>query len=215
MKERGIFITLEGGEGSGKSTQAERLTAYLKELGYETVRTQEPGGTQIGDQIRQILLNPASRGMSAYTELFLFLASRAQLVEDVIKPALAENKTVICDRYIDSSIAYQGYGRELDLNLVWELNKIATGGLLPDLTLYFDMLAESGLARKAKNSSSPLDRLELEEISFHQRVRKGYLELVRAYPERIKLIPVEVDPEHTFLLVKQEVDKLLQKIKRN
>lgn len=215
MKERGIFITLEGGEGSGKSTQAERLTAYLKELGYETVRTQEPGGTPIGDQIRRILLNPASRGMCAYTELFLFLASRAQLVEDVIKPALAENKTVICDRYIDSSIAYQGYGRELDLNLVWELNKIATGGLLPDLTLYFDMLAESGLARKAKNSSSPLDRLELEDISFHHRVRKGYLELVRAYPERIKLIPVEVDPEHTFLLVKQEVDKLLQKVKKN
>lgn len=174
-KTRGKFITLEGPEGAGKSTQAKLLSNYLKDNGYPAVWTREPGGVSIAEQLREMLLNPDSK-IYPRAELLIYAAGRAQHTEELINPALEDQKYVICERYIHASLAYQGYGRELDLGLIRKLNDIATGGRNPDITFIFDIDASKGLQR-TKDSGTKLDRLESENIKFHRRVREGYLNL--------------------------------------
>jgi len=178
-----MFLTLEGMEGCGKSTQAARLG---ERLGAGVLVTQEPGGTELGRQIRQILLDPRHSQMAAATELLLYFADRAQHVQEVILPALAAGRSVISDRYVDSSIAYQGYGRGLPLELLNAVARLATGGLRPDATFFLDVPIEAGLARASRRG--PHDRLEAEALEFHRRVRDGYFEMMAKDPARWVLI---------------------------
>lgn len=178
-----MFITLEGPDGSGKTTQAHLLVEWLEERDYPVVLTREPGGTDIGDQIRAVLHDPENAAMDPRTEILLYSADRAQHVAQVIRPALTEGKIVISDRYADSTIAYQGYGRQLDLEMLRTLTLFATGGLTPDLTIYFDILPEEGLQRRLQNKEE-WNRLDGETLAFHRRVRAGYLEMIRQDPAR-------------------------------
>ena len=178
-----MFITFEGPDGSGKTTQVRQLADWLRERGHDVVLTREPGGTDIGDQIRAVLHDPANGAMDARTEILLYSASRAQHVTQRILPALAANKIVVSDRYADSTLAYQGYGRGLDLEALRRITRFATGGLTPDLTLYLDITPEQGLQRRQVGGDE-WNRLDAEAIDFHQRARAGYLELVRQEPER-------------------------------
>ncbi|MEW6686695.1 MAG: dTMP kinase [Candidatus Edwardsbacteria bacterium] len=183
-EKKGLFITFEGIEGSGKTTQAKRLFYFLKRQGLSCVFTREPGGGKISEKIRRILLEPQNSQMCALTELFLYEASRAQHVQDIIRPALKTGKIVLCDRFADASLAYQGKGRGLNLNLIKELNQLAMNGLKPDLTFLIDLPAEKGLRR----INHKKDRIEREKEKFHQRVRLGYLRLAKQEPERIKVL---------------------------
>ena len=186
-----LFITLEGIEGSGKSTQIRRLGEYLTKQGLPVLLTREPGGCAIADAVRAILLDPKNQAMTARTELLLYAAARSQHVEQVILPALNAGTTVLCDRFVDATTAYQGGGRGLDVTLVAQLNTIATGGLQPDLTLLLDFAAEEGLsrARHRNQHDNLLDegRFELEELDFHRRVRQHYLELAKR-EERFRVV---------------------------
>jgi len=177
-----MFITLEGPDGSGKSTQINPLADFLKGQGYHVLITREPGGTEIGDQVRLILSDLKNTGMNPRTETLLFLAARAQLVHQVIKPHLKDGYIVLCDRYADSTMAYQGYGHQNDLEQIKILINFATGGLKPDLTLLLDMDVEEGLKRKAEGSE--WNRLDAYSLEFHQRVRQGYHKLAASEPER-------------------------------
>jgi dTMP kinase len=185
----GLFISFEGGDGSGKSTQIALLAARLCRLGHDVRTFREPGGVAPGDageRIREVLLDPAHTGLDVRAELLLYEASRAQLVATHYRPALAEGAIVLCDRYADSSVAYQGYGRAvLPVEEVHELNRIATGGLVPDLTLLLDVDAAAGLAQATAGGA---DRLERAGAEFHERVRAGYLALAAAEPSRVKVI---------------------------
>lgn len=176
-----LFITFEGPEGSGKTTQLRLLEAWLRGRGYDVLATREPGGTAISEAIRTILLDPAHTEMRPETEILLFSAARAQIVAQVIRPHLARGGIVLCDRYADSTLAYQGYGRGLDLDILRAITAFATGGLLPHLTIYLDIPIEIGLQRKAIQE---WNRLEAQTRAFHQRVRQGYLEMAAAEPER-------------------------------
>ena len=177
-----FFITFEGPEGSGKTVQSQALYEHLRERGLSVCLTREPGGTAIGDQIRQVLLSPENAEMLPSTEILLFSASRAQLVGQVIRPLLEQGTIVICDRYADSTLAYQGYGHGLDLDLLRAITRFATGGLRPDLIIYLDMDVEEGLRRKRETAE--WNRLDRKEIAFHQRVRRGYREMMAAEPQR-------------------------------
>ncbi len=181
----GLFITFEGPEGSGKSTQARRLVAWLREQGADVLATREPGGTPIGDRIRQILLSPETVGLTAEAEVLLFSASRAQLVREVIRPHLDRGGVVVCDRYADSTYAYQGFGRGLDMRALEEITRFATGGLVPDLTFLLDVPVGEGLARKRNGEGEDdWNRMEQEVLAYHERVRRGYLELASRDPDR-------------------------------
>lgn len=184
------FITFEGIEGSGKTTQIQRLLAWLSQFSKPVLHTREPGGTPIGDAIREILLDPAHTDMSAETEILLFSAARAQIVQQVIRPHLQQGWVVICDRFYDSTLAYQGYGLGKSLEVLQAITTFATGGLKPDLTFYLDISAEAGLQRKAQTPEE-WNRMEAKELSFHQRVREGYLALAAAEPERWVVISAE------------------------
>ncbi len=188
-----MFITFEGPDGSGKSTQLRMLASALREEGREIVTTREPGGTEIGDQIRAVIMNMKNKAMDPRTELLLFNASRAQLVEELIRPSLAAGKVILCDRYADSTMAYQGYGHGLDKDELRRLLNFATGGLKPDLTLLFDISAEAGLKRRLSNHDE-WNRMDDYALQFHERVRGGFLELAAADPERWVVIDADRDP---------------------
>jgi dTMP kinase len=183
-----LFITFEGGEGSGKSSALKLLDERLRREGYETVLTREPGGTPIAEQIRNVILDKANTKMDARTEALLYAASRRQHLVEKVWPALKEGKLVLCDRYLDSSLAYQGGARGLGIDNVLNVNLFATEGTYPDLTLLFDIEPEIGLARIASNASREVNRLDLEKIEFHRGVRKTFLELAARYPDRYVII---------------------------
>jgi dTMP kinase len=197
----GKFITLEGCDGSGKTTQVALLKEKLRELQLPCIVTREPGGTAISEQVRQIILDEANKAMIWQTEALLYAASRAQLVGELIVPSLNEGVHVICDRYIDSTLAYQGYGRGLELDQLVVINNYATGGLKPHLTLLLDINPEITLKRLAQKKA---DRLEGEKIQFHQRVREGYLKLAQKEPERFAVIDAarSVEEIHREVLAK-------------
>jgi len=206
MGQRGFFITFEGGEGSGKTTQCKRLSIDLEKAGYGVLLTHEPGGTPISEQIRGILLNREHREMVSTTELLLFAAARAQHVSERIVPALDEGRIVISARFADSMVAYQGYARGLELELIHHLNRIATQGLTPDLTIVLDLPVEIGLER-ARQSRESMDRMESERIEFHKRLRDGFLTIACQEPDRIKVIDVQVNPDRVYEQIKAEVDR--------
>lgn len=183
----GIFITLEGGEGSGKTTQARRLCAYLTAQGLNVLRTREPGGTLLAERVRTILLNHSKETVAPETEALLILAARRQHVDHVIKPALAQGKTVVCDRFSDSTMAYQGYGRGLDLRTLHTMNDWATGKLVPHLTLVFDVPVPVGLQRR-RGQGTTQNRLDQEAERFHKKVRAGFHALAKREPQRIMVI---------------------------
>jgi dTMP kinase len=182
-----LFITFEGPDGAGKSTQIDLVARHLRQLGYEVFYTREPGGTAIGDQIREILHDVNNTEMTARAEILLYSASRAQLVQEVILPRLAQGQVVLCDRYADSTYAYQGYGRQLDFDSLRLITRFATQALQPDLTIFLDLEVEEGLRRKSAASATgqgEWNRMDQLELAFHQRVRAGYLEMAAAEPER-------------------------------
>ncbi len=183
---KGIFVSFEGIEGTGKSTQARLLSEYLTGKGLRVIKTEEPGGTRISLKIREILLSLDSRGMDHVTELLLYNASRSQHIKEVIMPALERGDVVITDRFSDSTVAYQGYGRDIDLKLIDSLDKISTGGLKPDITILLDIDVETGLRRNKEINKN--DRLEQEDIVFHQKVRSGFIKIAEREPERVKMI---------------------------
>jgi len=189
-----MFITLEGPEGSGKTSQIPALAEFLRQTGYEAVVTREPGGTVVGDQIREVLMNLKNVSIVPRTEILLFLAARAQHVEDVIRPSLEAGKIVLCDRFGDSTLAYQGYGHETNLDTLRMLLDFSTGGLKPDLTLLLDVPVKAGLARKRDNDTE-WNRLDAYEEAFHQRVRFGYFALAEAEPERWHIIDATKEKE--------------------
>lgn len=195
---KGIFITLEGGEGSGKTTMITRLSDYLKEKNIPYLVTREPGGIEIAEKIRSIILDPDHTAMDARTEALLYAAARRQhLVEKVI-PALEEGLVVLCDRFVDSSLAYQGYARGIGLEEIRSINLFATEDITPDITIYFDIDPEVGLARIAANQEREINRLDLENRLFHDKVRAGYFKLVESEPERIKVIDASLSPDEVF-----------------
>ena len=194
-----LFITFEGPDGSGKTTQAQLLYEYLQERGYPVFLTREPGGTGIGDQIREVLHSLENTEMLPQTEILLYSASRAQLVGQIIRPHLARGEIVLCDRYADSTLAYQGYGHGLDLQVLRVITAFATSGLKPDLTIYLDIDVEEGLRRKLaahQTGEAEWNRMDQQETAFHRRVRQGYLQMAAAEPERWVVIegtqPVDV-----------------------
>jgi len=209
-----VFITFEGPDGSGKTTQARLLAEWLREQGYEVVLTREPGGTDIGDQIRAVLHDPCHTAMDARTEILLYSASRAQHVAQRIRPALAASKLVISDRYADSTLAYQGHGRELDLETLRTITTFATGGLTPDLTLYLDITPQEGLQRRQLGGDE-WNRLDAETLEFHQQARAGYLELVKQEPERWVVINAARSVEEVQAEVRTLVRARLSHVKRN
>ena len=189
----GLFVTFEGGEGSGKSTQVTRLAERLRSGGFDPLVTREPGGTPLAEGIRTLLLDPA-RVPGALTEALLMLAARSDLVSTTLRPALTAGRVVLCDRFGDSTMAYQGGGRGLDAEQLAAWNRAATGGLVPDLTLLFDVPPELGLARRARAAGTP-NRLDLESEAFHARVRARYLELARAEPRRFVVLDAARDAD--------------------
>ena len=202
--KKGLFITFEGADGCGKTTQMKLLAEYLKNNGKNVVLTREPGSKGLGEKVREILLNYEGR-VSDRCESFLFLADRAQNIDIIVNPAVDEGKIVLCDRHIDSTVAYQGYGRGLDIDRIKMLNNIATNGRKPDLTIVFDIDVETSMQRVGKNK----DRMESAGIEFHNRVREGYLKIAKEEPERIKVVNSIQTVNDVFEEVKKIVNKYL------
>lgn len=202
-----LFITFEGPDGSGKTTHARLLAEYLRARGYAIVLTREPGGTAIGEQVREVILSTRNQTMRNETEVLLFSAARAQIVAEVIRPALATGKIVVCDRYADSTLAYQGYGLGLDLDVLRAITRFATGGLVPDLTFFVDVPAEVGLARRQRGETNRLDQ---KAVEYHTRVRYGYWELVRAEPQRF----IAIDGTRAIDTVQNDIRTHIERILR-
>ncbi|MBI5452292.1 dTMP kinase [Candidatus Gottesmanbacteria bacterium] len=204
---KGFLITFEGIEGSGKSTQASLLASHLKEKGYEIVVTREPGGTRIGELIRNITHGRENVDLTAVTEAYLMAASRAQLVREIIRPALGNGKIVIVDRFLDSSLAYQGYGRELGEETIWHLNHLAIDNVKPDLTILLDVSPDIGFARR--NGTDKIDRLDLQQKDFYERVYNGYKKLAEKYKDRYFVVdsskPIEEVAEKIWKEVKKRI----------
>lgn len=193
-----MFITLEGIEGSGKTTQVKAITRYLATAGFDCLTTREPGGTPIGSQIRSVLLNPDNGALAPTAEMLLYVADRVQHLETVIRPALAAGKVVVCDRYFDATLVYQGYARGLDRDMIYQLHQLACKGLMPDYTLLLDLTPETGLGRawsriQSDEAHARESRFETEALAFHQRVRDGYLDLARKEPQRFAIIDAAGD----------------------
>lgn len=204
---RGRFITFEGGEGSGKTSVIESLSVYLKEQGFDVLVTREPGGINIAEQIRQVLLNKDNVEMDQLTEAYLFAASRRQHLIEKVVPALEAGKIVLCDRFVDSSVVYQGYAREIGMDLVEHINEIVVNGYMPHLTLFFDVLPETGMKRIMENLRK-VNRLDLEEQRFHQKVYEGYHMLAKKH-DRIQVINGELSKEEVFEEAKNVVEQFL------
>lgn len=203
MKKKGLFITLEGPDGGGKTTQAHKLVDWFRLYGRQVVLTREPGGTDAAEQIRELVLDPAY-AVSAQTETLLHLAARADHVDKVIRPALAEGKVVLCDRFSDSTLVYQGILRHMDLTQLRKLNDFSTGGLRPDVTILLD--GDPRVLLKRRNDRGVVDKFELQGLEFHDAVRAGYLQLAKEEPERILVIDAAWDPE----VVMEEIIKKLE-----
>ena len=206
-----MFITIEGIEGSGKTVQIEFIKNFFEKIGKEVVITKEPGGSQIGSEIRKILLNPKNKNLNYLSELLLYSADRAQHIEEIISPALQKNKTVICDRFFDSTTVYQGFVRGLDIKLIENLHKIVLGNIKPDLTLLFDLPAEIGLKRaksQIESGEREIDesRFENELLNFHKKVREGYLQIARKENKRFSII----DTSKSIEEVKKNIEQILK-----
>jgi len=210
----GFFITFEGIDFCGKTTQARRLDFYLRRKGYNVLLVREPGGDRIAERIRRILLSKKNSEMTALTELLLYEAARSQLTERVILPALKEGKVVVCDRYSDSSLAYQGYGRDLNKKMIKHLNFISTSGLLPDVTILIDVPVETSFKRRKKEKRKK-DRLEKERFEFHLRIREGYLTIARQNRKRIKVVDGTENIDRTWQKVRKVVDSFLSEANRS
>jgi dTMP kinase len=210
----GNFITFEGIEGSGKSTQIRLLLEHLKGRGVDVRMTREPGGTIIGEKVRGILLDPSTRGLIPRAELFLYAAARLQHIDEIIQPALDEGKVVLCDRFTDATVAYQGYARGIPLNEVKVVNSLVTVDLRPDLTILLDLPVEMGLTRARErnlsDASSATSRFEEEDLVFHQRVREGYLEIAASERNRVKIIPADQPVEKVARQVQKVVARHLK-----
>jgi dTMP kinase len=202
--KKGFFISLEGGEGAGKSTQNKRVVEWLSKQGSTVVETREPGGTFVSEQIRRVLLDTRNAGLNATAELLMMFAARSQLVQEVILPALAEGKVIVCDRFADASYAYQGGGRQLGAETVAVIEKLVLKDLQPDLTLLFDVPVELGMKRVAGRGEA--DRFEIESIRFFERVRNAYLERAMANPHRFRIIDASQDEDQVW----QQVKTILQ-----
>lgn len=203
-----MLITFEGVEGSGKTTQVELLYNYLKDKGYKAVKTREPGGTVFGEALRKVFLQPDIQ-VFPLSELLVFMAMRAQHVEEIIGPALQEGKIVLCDRFVDATYAYQGYGRGIDLGIIETLNRLVTKGVRPNLTILLDCKVEEGFKRKAEYDSS-MDRFEKEDLSFHKRVKKSYVKLSKEDPKRFFIVNGGAGIEEMHKKIRDKVEKLLK-----
>ena len=212
MTRRGKFITLEGPEGSGKSTHARTLVARMAQEGFSVIAAREPGGTRVGEAIRKLLQQDAGdEPLGSEGELFLFMASRAQLVQQVILPALEKGIHVVCDRFADSTCAYQGYGRGVDLDRILMINDLAVQGLMPDVTLLLDIPVAVGFERlqvRNADTNAQKDRIERETLAFHERVREGYLDLARRWPDRIR----RIDTSGEFVEVNDELWRVVKRV---
>ncbi|WP_339322851.1 dTMP kinase [Paenibacillus sp. FSL W8-0194] len=205
-KSKGIFVTLEGGEGSGKTTVIAKLKDYLEKRFVPYIVTREPGGIEIAEKIREIILNPSHTAMDSRTEALLYAAARSQHLAEKVEPALAEGKLVLCDRFVDSSLVYQGYARGIGMDEVWAINQFAIHDRMPQLTFYLDIEPEAGLARIAASRDREVNRLDLEDLSFHHKVREGYLKLAERFQDRI----VVIDASQTVENVEQEIIRSLE-----
>jgi dTMP kinase len=200
-----MLITFEGVEGAGKSTQVDLLQTYLTNKGYSVLKTREPGGTLFGEELRRVFLQP-HLSVSPLAELLVFVAMRAQHVEEVIMPALQERKIVLCDRFVDATYAYQGYGRGIDLGIIETLNRLATKGVRPNLTVLLNLTAAAGLKRK----SGPTDRFEKESVAFHRRIQKAYLKLAKEDSRRFFIVDAGGSVDDLHRHIREEVERLLE-----
>ena len=205
---RGIFISMEGPDGSGKSTQLELIKKYLEEKGYEIIITREPGGTRISEAVREIILNKEYTEMGYMTEALLYASARAQLVTEVIKPAIESGKAVISDRFVDSSAVYQGMARGLGVENVYKINEFAIQGMMPDLTIHLDLPAKVGIGRK--KDQKELDRMEMEALDFHEKVAEGYRKLASLAPDRIYTIDATQSVETINKLIIDKIESILK-----
>lgn len=207
---KGKFITFEGSEGCGKSTQSKLLCSYLRSKGQRVLFLREPGATPVSEKIRDVLLDKKNDSMSSGCEMLMYMAARAQIVEESIKPALKAGMIVVCDRFLDSTIAYQGYGLGMDIALIKKIGAFATQGVKPDLTILLDVPLKKGL----KHRDGRKDRIELRSLKYHARVRRGYFELAKAEPARIKVVKIQQDLNQTQDNIRLLVDKLLCHLQR-
>ncbi|MBG9446549.1 dTMP kinase [Cytobacillus firmus] len=207
--KKGKFITVEGPEGAGKTTIIDMLATNLAEEGYQVLQTREPGGIEIAEQIRSVILDKKNTKMDPRTEALLYAAARRQHLAEKVKPALDEGYIILCDRFIDSSLAYQGYARGLGIEEVYSINSFAIEGMMPELTLYFDIDPEAGLDRINQHKGREVNRLDLEKLDFHHKVREGYLKLMELYPERIFKIDASKPLEEVY---QQAESKLKERI---
>jgi len=200
---KGKFITFEGSEGCGKSTQSKLLCTYLRSRGCKVTFLREPGATRISEKIRDILLDPANKSISAACEMLLYMAARSQIVEEIIKPALKKGRIVVCDRYLDSTLAYQGYGLGVKIKLIKDVGRFVTQGIMPDLTILLDVAVKKGLRYRHNHK----DRIEQRSLAYHHRVRQGYFKLAAKQPQRIKIVKVDKDIRVTQNRIRKLVDK--------
>ncbi|MBT2637414.1 MULTISPECIES: dTMP kinase [unclassified Bacillus (in: firmicutes)] len=207
--EKGIFITIEGPDGSGKTTILQMLAQNLEKEGYAVVATREPGGIDIAEQIREVILDPENTAMDPRTEALLYAAARRQHLAEKVKPALEEGKIVLCDRFVDSSLAYQGHARGLGINEVYSINEFAIENMMPAMTLYFDVAPEIGLERINKNKGREVNRLDLEKLDFHQKVREGYLILAEMFPKRIVKVDASKELDTVYGQAEAEIKTLI------
>lgn len=209
--EKGIFITIEGPDGSGKTTILQMLAQNLENEGYAVVATREPGGIDIAEQIRKVILDPENTAMDPRTEALLYAAARRQHLAEKVKPALEKGKIVLCDRFVDSSLAYQGHARGLGIDEVYSINEFAIENMMPTMTLYFDVAPEIGLERINKNKGREVNRLDMEKLEFHQKVREGYMILAERFSNRIVKVDASKDLETVYGQAEAQIKQLLNK----